>query len=255
MLIDLDGTLFRGGQVIPGALDFMSYLHRERMPYLYFTNNSTRTAKEVARHLEGMGFVADADHVYTSSMAMADYVRQKDDITRAFVLGEEGLLDPISRVLPVITEEKDLALDQTANGYAVIVGLDRFVTYSKLRAATRLVLAGSVFLGTNADLVLPDDVGMAPGTGSFLALLESATGKQPEVIGKPNARFVESACRRLGVLPQEVVVIGDNPATDIAAGEAAGSFTVLVSTGVPLSEGERYGANLRVEALCDLIDS
>lgn len=246
LLIDLDGTLFRGGEIIPGALDFMTEVDRLDIPYLFWTNNSTRTREALAGHLQGLGFPAVPERIYTSANALADTVRVEmgGGGKSAYVIGEAGLREAVESVA-LIHEEGPADF--------VAVGLDRGLTYGSLLRATRLLLEGALFLATNADRILPVEDGMAPGAGAILALLETASGRPARVLGKPQPQFVAAACAALGIRPQDTWVIGDNPETDIAAGLAAGATTILVETGVGTIRRGGPQAHFSVPSLLSLL--
>ncbi|PQP81820.1 TIGR01457 family HAD-type hydrolase [Paenibacillus sp. PCH8] len=222
-LIDLDGTLYHGRHRIEGADQLIRTLQELGTPYLFVTNNSSRTPQGVADHLNGMGIPADASQVCTSAVAAAEYVAEESPGAKVACIGEAGLLQAI--------EEAGLQLTDEAPDY-VIQGIDREFSYHKLTKALRWINGGSQFIMTNPDLQLPSDDGLTPGAGTIGAAIEAATGVHPTVIGKPSSVIMKSAISRLKLEPHEVAVIGDNMRTDIAAGVAAGCETVLVLTGV-----------------------
>ena len=247
LLIDLDGTLFRGSRALPGALEFMRTVQREGMPYAYWTNNSTRTPQDVAAHLEELGFHAPQESVYSSAMAISSALLEElQPGARVFVLGEDGLRTELAKYFNVIGAEEEGA-------EAVAMGLDRAVTYGRFRAAVRCLLGDALFLASNSDRLFPEEDGYAPGAGALLALLETACGRPARVLGKPSPDFVRSACEQLGVAVDQAIIIGDNPETDIAAAHAAGARGILVETGVharmPASSAR---ADLRVRDLSEL---
>ncbi|MBD8836639.1 MULTISPECIES: TIGR01457 family HAD-type hydrolase [Paenibacillus] len=222
-LIDLDGTLYHGRHRIEGADQLIRTLQELGKPYLFVTNNSSRTPQGVADHLNGMGIPADASQVCTSAVAAAEYVAEESPGAKVACIGEAGLLEAI--------EEAGLQLTEDAPDY-VIQGIDREFSYHKLTKALRWINAGSKFIMTNPDLQLPSDDGLTPGAGTIGAAIEAATGVHPTVIGKPSSVIMKSAISRLNLASHEVAVIGDNMRTDIAAGVAAGCETLLVLTGV-----------------------
>lgn len=226
LLIDLDGTLFRGSRPLQGALEFMQIVQREEIPYVYWTNNSTRTPEEVAVHLASLGFVAPRERVYSSAMAIsAALLEDLQPGARVFVLGEGGLRTELARSFTVIGPEEEGA-------DAVAMGLDRFATYARFRAAVHCLLDDALFVASNSDRLFPEEDGYAPGAGALLALLETACGRPARVVGKPSPEFVRSACEQMGVAVDQAIIIGDNPETDIAAAHAAGARGILVETGV-----------------------
>lgn len=226
-LIDLDGTLFRGTELIDGALEFIEWLHEQDVPYLYLTNNSTRTPEEVAKKLRGFGFPATAEQVYTSALASAEYVKQELNASSAYVIGEAGLLEALQEQGIRITEE---------NPDVVVSGLDRSFTYDKMIKACLSIRAGATFIGTNGDRALPTEAGLLPGSGSLAMGIAYATGVHPLFIGKPEPIIMRYALRVLNVPPKRVLVIGDNLDTDILAGVKSGIDTLLVYTGITTKE-------------------
>ncbi|MBB6021479.1 4-nitrophenyl phosphatase [Paenibacillus sp. JGP012] len=222
-LIDLDGTLYHGRHRIDGADQLIRTLQEQGVPYLFVTNNSSRTPQGVADHLNGMGITADASQVCTSAVAAAEYVAAEAPGAKVACIGEIGLIQAIKDAGLVLTED---------NPDYVIQGIDRDFSYLKLTKALRWINGGAQFIMTNPDLQLPADDGLTPGAGTIGAAIEAATGVQPVVIGKPSSIIMRSAIRRLNLKADETAVIGDNMRTDIAAGVAAGCETLLVLTGV-----------------------
>ncbi|ANF97220.1 TIGR01457 family HAD-type hydrolase [Paenibacillus bovis] len=223
LLIDLDGTLYHGDRVIPGAAEWISSLDQAEVPYLYVTNNSSRTAEGVAAHLRQLGIEASADRVCTSALAAAAYIAAASPAASVFVIGEPGLHEAVTEAGLHITGEKP--------DY-VLQGIDRSFTYEKLTSALRLIGQGARFVLTNPDLQLPSHDGLLPGAGTLGAAISAASGVEPVVIGKPSSILMEYAMERLGLPAADTIVVGDNMMTDIAAGAAAGCYTVLVTTGV-----------------------
>lgn len=227
LLLDLDGTLIKGSSPINGAVEFMWEVEKLHIPYLYWTNNSTRTPDMVIELLHEQGFPGDVNHVYTSGIATAEWLIEHVSKTpTVYVIGEIGLKQVLQQAGIHIVEGTSDCVD------AVVSGLDRQVDYIQLSSAMTHVIRGAVFIGTNSDHALPTESGVLPGAGAILAFLERATKSSAYIIGKPNPAFVVSACDRLGALPAEVVVIGDNSETDIASAVLAGAQTIWVKSGI-----------------------
>ncbi|MDF9841076.1 MULTISPECIES: HAD-IIA family hydrolase [unclassified Paenibacillus] len=232
LLIDLDGTLFHGGQMIPGADKLIEGLRTAGIPFLFVTNNSSRTAAGVAAHLRGMGIAAKPEEVCTSSLAAARYIAGELPEARVAILGEEGLIDACAAAGLKIVED---------DPQYVVQGIYRAFTYDSLARASRWIMGGAKFVLTNPDLMLPSDDGVMPGAGTIGAAIEAASGVAPVVIGKPEAHLITFAASILGIKPEEAVVVGDNMRTDISAGVNAGCRTVLVLTGLTTAENlEHY---------------
>lgn len=230
-LLDLDGTIYRGQEVIPGAAAFISYLKDQNIPYLYLTNNSAASPEQVAERLTRMGIPADPADVYTSGMATAAYLREHAPAgTGVYVIGEDGLREQLLEQGFVLTEE--------APRY-VVVGIDRSFTYEKLAIAARAVRAGAELVATNQDAALPTEHGLAPGNGSLVAAVAVASATKPVVVGKPEKIIVRYALERLGTTANETLIVGDNLHTDIEAGANSGLDSLLVLTGYSTREEAR----------------
>lgn len=224
-LVDLDGVVYSGGSVIPGASEFFSLLRRRGLPFLLITNNSTRTPAEFAARLAGMGIEVAPGELLTSAEATADYlvglpVRPE----RVFLIGEAGLRAALA--------SRGFTLVDDPSADCVVVGLDRAFDYRKLKTAFRAVRAGALFVGPNPDPSVPDDDGLIPGAGSLQAALRAATGVSPVIVGKPEPAMLQVGVERLALAPREVALIGDRLDTDVLGGRRAGLVTILVLTGV-----------------------
>jgi 4-nitrophenyl phosphatase len=227
-LLDLDGTIYRGSEAIPGAAAFLGNLKQKQIPYLFLTNNAAVTSRQVAEKLQGMGIDAAAEEVYTSAMATAQYLRERAEAgTRVYVIGEDGLREEIL--------QSGFILDEAEPKY-VIVGIDRFFTYDKLAAASRAVRNGAVLIATNSDAAVPRENGLFPGAGSLVAAVSVASAAEPIVVGKPEPIIVGYALQKLGVSAKEALIVGDNLHTDIEAGAKSGMDSLLVLTGYSTAE-------------------
>ncbi|WP_179945161.1 HAD-IIA family hydrolase [Paenibacillus durus] len=232
LLLDLDGTLFHGGIMIPGADTLIAGLRSKGIPFLFVTNNSSRTPANVAAHLSAMGIEAHEQEVCTSSLAAARYIAEESPGAAVAILGEEGLHRAC--------EEAGLNIVTDSPQY-VVQGIDRSFTYDSLTRAARWITGGAAFVLTNPDLMLPSDDGMMPGAGTLGAAIEAASGVKPVIIGKPHRHLMSYATSRLGIDLKDAIVVGDNMRTDIAAGANAGCRTVLTLTGVTTKDNlEQY---------------
>lgn len=224
LLFDMDGVLYRGRMPLPGAAALLAFLDQAGIPYALVTNNSTRTPRQYARLLARMGMQVPPARIVTSSVCTAAYLREVLPAgARVLVVGEAALRRALVDAGFVPAWER---------AAAVVVGLDRRVSYRKLALATRALLEGARFVLTNPDRLLPTESGVIPGAGSLAAALQAATGRRPTIIGKPHPRLLREALARLGVRPAQTAIVGDQVATDVAAGRAAGLYTILVRTGV-----------------------
>ena len=226
LILDLDGTLYLGDAEVPGAGDFVRRMHGRGVRCLFVTNRANRTPGQICEQLRGFGIDGNEDDVITSSHATARSLRNSS----AYVVGEPALIEALQAEQVTVTEE---APDH------VVVGFDRTFTYAKLRTACRLISRGARFIATNPDHFLKVDGGHDPGTGAIVAAVSVGSGTQPTVIGKPEPALVEMSLEVLGLAKDEVLMVGDNLATDIRAGAAAGVPTALILTGVSTrTEGE-----------------
>lgn len=237
--IDLDGTLYRGEEVIPDAPPFLAWLKSEGIPFAILTNNSTRTPEQVADKLGHMGFQIDPEEIFTSSMATAEYLRRTSAGKRVYAIGEDGLFDALKKA----GFEPVDGLDPTKVD-VVVSGLDREVTYEKLARAALAIRAGAIFIATNGDRALPTERGFLPGAGSLASLIATTTGIDPLYIGKPSSIIVEMALKRYRFMREETLLVGDNLHTDILSGVEGGIDTLLLFTGVTTRE-ELAGSHIK----------
>ena len=221
-LIDLDGTIYNGDKKIKYAKEFVDYLNTNNIDYLFLTNNSTRQPKEVAEHLKKFDIDTSEEHVFTSSDATKIYLEGKG-YKNLYVIGESGLKNTLSSFNQ---KENEDCVD------AVVVGLDRKLSYDKLTIATRAILKGAELIGTNPDTLLPTANGFMPSNGGQVKYLEYATSTPATFIGKPSKIIMESAINLFSYGKDEIVMIGDNYDTDIMAGINGGIDTIHVQTGV-----------------------
>lgn len=222
-LIDLDGTIYKGKERIPAGEAFVHELQWRNIPYLFVTNNTTRTPETVQTMLaEQFNIETPIETIYTATLATIDYLNDKNLGKKVYVIGDIGLKQAIAEAGYV---------EDTDNPDYVVVGLDWEVDYEKLSIATLAIQKGAHFVGTNPDLNIPTERGLMPGAGSIITLIEVATRVKPVYIGKPNAIIMEKAVEHLGLPRKEVIMVGDNYLTDIRAGIDNGIPTLLVTTG------------------------
>jgi 4-nitrophenyl phosphatase len=238
LIIDMDGVLWHGNNPIDGLVDFFSELRRVAIPFVLATNNASLTQQQYVDKLAEMGVAVHADEILTSSMATASYLAKylAYDKRRVFVIGEDGLREPLisqgftlTDLYQVNQPEKGIS-DQGAD--IVVSGLDRQLTWDKLATATLNLKAGAKFYATNADTTLPTELGEVMGNGGIIAALEAVTGVKAISIGKPEPILYQQALAILGTTADNTVAIGDRLNTDILGAVNAGMRSVLVLTGV-----------------------
>ncbi|HLR14651.1 MAG TPA: TIGR01457 family HAD-type hydrolase [Bacillota bacterium] len=225
-LIDLDGTMYLGNESIESAAPFIQALLEANIPYLFVTNNSSKSPIELVHILQKHGIHATEKHIFTSSMATANYIEDMHSRASAFVIGEDGLKYAL--------QEKGIE-ENRVDPTHVVIGIDRELTYDKLSQACLAIRKGATFVSTNSDAAIPTEEGLLPGNGAITAAVRTSTGVDPLFIGKPSAVIMEQAIEELGI-GRNVVMVGDNYDTDIQAGIQAGIDTLLVCTGVTKRE-------------------
>jgi NagD protein len=221
-LIDMDGVIYRGSNLIPGSETFIHRLRAEQIPFLFLTNNSQRTRRDVAAKLNRLGIDVEEQHIFTCAMATARFLASQKPRGTAYVIGEGGLLQAL--------HQNGYAIVDHAPDY-VVVGEGRTMTLESLEAAVRLILAGAKLIATNLDPNCPTHHGTRPGCGATVAYLETATGAKCFSVGKPSPVMMRAARKELGLAASETIMIGDTMETDILGGVQMGYRTVLVLTG------------------------
>lgn len=224
-LIDLDGTVYMGKNRIPTAEVFIEELKCKGVPFLFLTNNATRTAPEQVKHLASpYGITVGEKAIYTSGMATVDYLLTHYAGQTLFVISEPALKEQLLSAGFTLT-------DQLAEIDVVVQSYCKTLIYEDLAKATLAIHDGADFIVTNEDSNLPSERGMVPGSGATTAYLKAATGKEPIIIGKPHHIIMDGALEKIGLLKEEVALIGDNYTTDILAGINYGMDTIMVLTG------------------------
>lgn len=222
VVLDLDGVVYLGSTPIPGAGKAISNLHRDGWQVIFATNNSTKTPHSIVAVLaERSHLEVEHDSVITSGMAAAAHLTDQGS-TSAFVVGSSQLTDTIRGAGITITDHK--AAD------AVVVGLDRSLTYDTIARAASAIRGGAVFVATNTDVTFPTADGLVPGAGTVVAAIEAASGTTPVACGKPHDPMTRLITRMLA--SENVWMVGDRPETDIALAKRAGWKSVLALTGV-----------------------
>lgn len=239
VILDLDGVVYRGERAVDGAAAAVEALESAGMAVRYATNNSTVDRAAYVGRLAALGIVTRREAIVTSSSATVEHLRRRmPDLRHLMTVGEAGLTDELRaagyRVTPAAEAvEEGYAGEPLVDAYdALVVGLDRGLTYLRVAAAVSAVRAGARFVATNADARYPTATGFLPGAGSAVAAVQVATGVEPLVVGKPEPAMFEAILETDRVAPREALVVGDNPASDMVAARRAGIPSVLVLTGV-----------------------
>lgn len=222
-IMDMDGVIYRGRKMIPGADRFVERLEALGRKFVFLTNSSEHTPAELQSRLSAMGIQVEPEAFYTSALATATFLHGQNPRGKAFIIGERGLEEALFEIGYTITEK---------NPNYVILGQRRSYDSFQFATAIRFIQEGVPFIATNADVTGPFEGGIMPACGSFAALLEKATGRTPYFIGKPNPLIMRTALKTLGVHSTETAIIGDRMDTDIVAGIESGLETILVLSGV-----------------------
>lgn len=224
LLIDLDGVLWVGSQPLPGVAEFFSWLEARQLRYVLVSNNATRRADYTVARVGEMGVRVSPANVLTSADATPRWLTYKyPAIKRVYVIGERALREALTEAGIEIVERE---------AQAVVVGLDRELTFETLKRATLEIRRGATFIATNSDRTLPTEEGLTPGAGSIVAALIAATDVAPVVIGKPGRPMFDLAMEITGTSPEETAMLGDRLDTDIDGAAGIGLKTIMVLTGV-----------------------
>jgi 4-nitrophenyl phosphatase len=220
----MDGVLWQGSQPIGDLPAIFNRISQREWKVILATNNATSTPQQYVERLDGFGVHVETWQVVNSAHAVTSYLTQKYPAGgTVYVIGEAGITQALV--------EKGFSIGDK-NVIAVVVGMDRQLSYDKLSRATLLIRSGVPFIGANPDRTFPIPEGLIPGAGAILAALETATSVKPLIMGKPSPAMYRIALERLGTAPAETLVVGDRLETDIAGAQAIGCRTALVLSGV-----------------------
>ncbi len=230
-LFDQDGTLYLGGRLYSFTQKLLQAIRSSGRRYLFMTNNSSKSVADYIKKLERMGISAVRDDFITSSQATAYYLKKHYPGKRLYVCGTRSLIKELQMEGFEVTTQLDRV-------ECIVMGFDTELTFQKLEDVSRLLLTRKdlPYIATNPDLVCPTEFGSVPDCGSVCHMIFNATGRQPTVIGKPSPLMPLLAMERLGVLPEETMVVGDRIYTDIKSGLNAGTLTALVLSGETTQE-------------------
>ena len=226
-VIDMDGVIYHGHRLIPGAEDFVARLQTGGHKFVFLTNNSQWTPRDLRHRLENLGIAVDESAFHTSALATAEFLRQQRPGGTAYVIGGAGLTNALYEAGYTLTER---------DPDYVVIGDTRSYDYEKIERAARLILGGARFIATNLDVTGPSEDGIQPACGALVAPIELASGKKAYFLGKPNPLMMRTALKKMGAHASESFMVGDRMDTDIIAGTEAGMRTILVLSGVSTPE-------------------
>lgn len=226
-ICDMDGVIYHGNQVLPGVVEFIDWLHQEKKEFLFLTNNSGYTPRELQQKLARMGLDVSEEHFYTSALATAAFLKEQSPGCSVYAVGEAGLLNALY--------DAGITMNDVNPDY-VVMGEGKSYSLDTLTKATNLVRNGAKLIGANSDLTGPIENGIAPACRALIAPIELATGKQAYFCGKPNPLMMRTGLNILGCHSSEAVMVGDRMDTDVVSGMECGMSTVLVLSGVSTRE-------------------
>ena len=245
LILDMDGVLWTSDAPIGDLPAIFGRIDELGLRTVFATNNGTRSPEQYVERLAGFGVHAEARQVVTSSLCVAHLLEQRfPQGGPLFVVGEQGLTEAVRA-----KNFEPLSIEAAPGAQAVVMGLDRQVSFEKMREATLLVRAGKPFYATNPDKTFPTPRGQIPGAGAWTAVVTTATGVEPIYAGKPFPFIIELALEQLGLPKDQVLVVGDRIDTDIAAGQAFGAPCALVLSGVSTrAQGEAWKPRIELIA-------
>lgn len=226
-ICDMDGVIYHGNRLLDGVKEFVEWLQREDKKFLFLTNASSRSPKELRLKLGRMGLDIGEEHFYTSALATAKFLQNQAPGCSAYVIGDHGLYNALY--------DAGITINDVDPDF-VVVGETNDYCYDHIMTAMNLVSAGARLIATNYDITGPVDGGIAPACRAFVAPIEATTGKKAYYVGKPNPLMMRTGLKMLGIHSAETVMIGDRMDTDVISGIESGLDTVLVLSGVSTRE-------------------
>ena len=226
-LCDMDGVIYQGNNILPGVKEFVTWLYKENKKFLFLTNSSGKTPRELQQKLGRMGLDVDESHFYTSALATAKFLSHQSPNCSAYVIGEPGLFNAL--------HDANITFNDVDPDY-VIVGETANYNYNLIVKAMHHVMNGAKLIGTNTDLTGPSEIGIIPACRALVSPIELTTGKSAYYVGKPNPLMMRTGLQILGIHSAETAIIGDRMDTDIIAGIESGLDSVLVLSGVSTNE-------------------
>lgn len=226
-ICDMDGVLYHGNRLIPGAVEFVKWLNENNKKFLFLTNSSERSPRELAQKLGRLGINVSEDHFYTSALATASFLKSQCPGGSIFAIGEPGLVNALY--------DAGFSFNDVNPDY-VVFGETRSLNYEKIETAVRLVHKGAKLIGTNSDLTAPSENGIIPACRALISPIELTCGKSAYFVGKPNPLMMRHGLKKLGCHREDACIIGDRMDTDIVAGIESELDTILVLSGVSTEE-------------------
>lgn len=227
IISDMDGVIYHGNLLLPGAQEFVEWLRYTDKQFLFLTNSSERSRRELQEKMRRLGIDVPIDNFYTSALATAGFLASQKPGGSAYVVGDSGLTNALYDV--------GFTMNDVDPDY-VVIGETRSYSFEKIERAINLVMKGAKLIGTNPDLTGPVESGLIPACGALIRPIELATGIQPYFVGKPNPLMMRQALKRIECRREETLIIGDRMDTDIIAGLESEIGTVLLLSGVTAAD-------------------
>jgi len=225
VVVDLDGTVYRAGEPIPGAVEAIDRLRNQGIAVVFCSNNPTKTPEEYADRLTSMGVDCDPEDVVPASTVTRDYLRAHHPEEPTYLVGAPSLRTYLEAAGQNIVDTPDASV--------FVASWDETFDYGEMQAALDCIDEKTTFLGTDPDRTVPDDYGFMPGSGAIIASVAGTVDREPDrVLGKPSDEAADAVLDRLGLPADRCLVVGDRLDTDLAMGAARGMATALVGTGV-----------------------
>jgi HAD superfamily hydrolase (TIGR01450 family) len=222
IFLDLDGTIYLGDQLIPGALDFLLRCQERGIKRYFLSNNSSRSVKQYVIKLNNMGVPAEIEDVLLSTHDLLSWL-EKNNITETWLVGTEGMREML--------ENKGISTTSSRPQF-VVLGYDTEINYEKIATASTFLHSGIPLVASHPDMVCPSPEGGLPDVGAYLAMFKATTGKDPvHITGKPNPGMILHKIDELRLDPARCAMVGDRLYTDIAMANRAGCVGVLVLSG------------------------
>ncbi len=234
-VIDMDGTVYIGGEVIPGATEFIGFLRSKGIPFVFLTNNSSRSRGYYLEKVRDMGLDASIENILTSAVATERFLLDQRPGKRVYVLATPEVQDEMREAgIPLTEEDPDI----------VLLTFDRTITFDKINKAYSFIMAGAELVATHPDHLCPTEGGYDVDIGAFICMFEYLTGRKATVVGKPNPLMLDMAAAEMGAERESTVMVGDRLYTDMRMAQDCGIRSILVLSGETTEEDLR-GSSMR----------
>ena len=242
-VLDMDGTVYLGENPIPGAVEFITELKEEGIPFRFLTNNSSNRRDAYSARLNRMGFDVDTSVVLTSTVATIRFLKERFPGSSVYPVGVPGFVEEVKEA-GIIVDEDDPDI--------VLLAFDRTITYEKINRAYNLLKAGKTFVATHPDDLCPTEDGYDIDIGPFIRMFEQMCGVKAIVVGKPNRSMLEMAACEMGCDIKDIVMVGDRLYTDIRMAVDSGAISIAVLSGETTLE-EIDASDIRPTYVCDSV--